>query len=176
MPDWLPELLTVDPWTASTYDMLYGVFCRDIRNGRLTYDGNDIWFFPDKSDGKEEIFWHLTTRENKPQRIPRRKQRHYPRGQTHEPEKAERYPDLRRSERLNWVKPLTEHTAEPDVLSWDYAEGNGTIKTYVWIKGHDFVVIMKKYPDGGRRLVTSFYVDSEYTKQDFERKHANREK
>ena len=176
MPDWLPELLKVNPWTAHTYDMLYRIFCRDIRDGALSYAGHRIWFFRDMDDGKEGIFWHLTSRENKRKPIPRRKQRHYPRGQTHEPETSERYPDMRRCERLNWVKPLTEHTTDPEMLVWDYEEGNGTIKTYVWIKDDDFVVILKKYPDGARRLVTSFYVDSEYTKKDFERKYANREK
>lgn len=174
MPDWLPELLMIDPWTGHTYEMLYRVFCRDIRDGSLHYDGHRIWFFPEKSDGKEEIFWHLTSRENKPKPIPRRKQHLYRTGQTHEPETVERVPDFRRCERLNWVKPLVEHAVEPEVMAWDYEEGDGTIKTYVWIKDQDFVVIMKKYPDGARRLITSFYVDSEYTKKDFERKYENR--
>ncbi|HDH00568.1 MAG TPA: hypothetical protein ENG80_02010 [Nitrospirae bacterium] len=86
----------------------------------------------------------------------------------------DRLPDLRRCERLPWIKPLIEHPAEVETLAWDYEEGDQTIKTYVWIKDYDFVVIMKKYPDGQRRLITSFYVDSAYTKQDFERKYANR--
>ena len=176
MPDWLPEILKIIPWGAQTYEMLYQVFCRDIKNSALTYNGHRIWFFPDNSDGKEEIFWHLTSREKKPKRIPRREQRHYRSGQTHDPETVERYPDMRRCERLNWVNPLTENPMEPEVLTWDYEEGNGTVKTYIWIKSHDFVVIMKKYLDGTRRLVTSFFVDSKYTKQDFERKYANRQK
>ena len=39
---------------------------------------------------------------------------------------------------------------------------------------HDFAVIMKKYPDNGRRLITSFYVDKSYTRKDFERKYEKR--
>ena len=123
-------------------------------------------------DGREKIFWHLTTREVKPTPIPRRKRRFYPKDQTHT--KAERYPDLRRCERLPWVRALIEKTGESEVLAWDYEEWNLTIKTYIWLKDYNFVVIMKKYPDNKRRLITSFYVDKSYKRNDFERKYANR--
>ena len=63
---------------------------------------------------------------------------------------------------------------EPEVLAWDYEEGDLTIKTYAWLKDLDFAVIMKKYPDGKRRLITSFYVDKFYKQKDFERKYTNR--
>ncbi len=172
MCDWLPEQAVVDPWTANTYDMLYGIFCRDIRDSRLRYCGNNVWIFPDKEGGREKVFWHLTTREAKPQKIPRRKRKFYKESQVDA--EPERLPDLRRCERLPWVKPLIEHPTDPEVLAWDYEEGDGAIKTYVWIKKHDFVVIMKKYTDGRRRLITSFYVDSDYKRGDFARKYANR--
>ena len=60
------------------------------------------------------------------------------------------------------------------LLAWDYEEGDLTIKTYVWLKDLDFAVIMKKYPDGKRRLITSFYVDKFYKQKDFERRYTNR--
>jgi len=71
---------------------------------------------------------------------------------------------------LPWVKPLIEHPSESEVLPWDYEEGDRKIKTYIWFKDHDFVVIMKKYPDGKRRLITSFYVDEPFKRKDFARK------
>jgi hypothetical protein len=172
MPEWLPEIATVNPWTNITYEMLYEVFCRDLRDNNLKYIGCDVWIFPEMEDGKEIIFWHLTTRENKSKTVPFRKRRFYPEGQS--ATEAERLPDLRRCERLPWVKPLIEHPSAPEVSAWDYEEGDRTIKTYVWIKESDFVVIMKKYPDGKRRLITSFYVDNTYTREDFRRKYANR--
>ena len=172
MPDWLPEIASVNPWTENTYEMLYAIFCRDIRDCNLLYNGNDVWIFPDTEDGKELIFWHLTTRGVKRQKTPRRKRKYYPEWQTDT--KTERLPDLRRCERLPWIKPLLEHPSEPEVLTWDYEEGDRTIKTYAWIKDNDFVVIMKKYPDDKRRLITSFYVDKSFKRKDFERKYANR--
>jgi len=33
------------------------------------------------------------------------------------------------------------------------------VNTYLWLKDFDFLVLMKKYPDGRRRLLTSLYID-----------------
>ncbi len=123
-------------------------------------------------DGKEKIFWHLTTREIKPKKIPRRKRKFYP--VNRKDTEGERLPDFRRCERLPWIKPLIENPLQPEVLAWDYEEGDQRIKTYVWIEKYDFVVIMKKYPDGKCRLITSFYVDNKYKRDDFKRKYSNR--
>lgn len=102
-------------------------------------------------DGKEKIFWHLTSRDDK--------------------ETGERLPDLRRCERLPWVRPMLDYPEKREVLAWDHEEGDGTIKTYVWLENHDFVVIMKKYPDGRRRLITSFWVEYANTKRKLRKKY-----
>ena len=172
MPEWLPDMLCVNPWTEKTYDMLYKVFCQDIRDNNLIYMSNKVWIFLEMEDGKEKIFWHLTTRYVKIKKIPRRKRKFYPEEQTHDEE--ERLPDLRRCERLPWVRALIEYSSEPNVQAWDYEEGDLIIKTYIWLKDFDFVVIMKKYSNGTRRLITSFYVDKPYKQKDFERKYSNR--
>jgi hypothetical protein len=173
MPEWLPAKAPVNPWTQNTYEILYEIFCRDIRDIDLHYNGNHVWIFKELEDGKEKIFWHLTTRKTKPDRVPRRKKRFYTADQKDTME-IERLPDLRRCERLPWVKPLIEHPSDPEVLAWDYEEGDRTIRTYVWVKEYDFVVIMKSYSNGKRRLITSFYVDEQYKRNDFERKYMGR--
>ena len=172
MPDWLPDMFCVDPWTLNTYDGLYSIFCRDIRDHDLRYMQNEVWIFPEKEDGREKIFWHLTTRYVKTRKIPRRKKKFYPADQIYSAEG--RSLDLRRCERLPWVRGLIENAKELEVLAWDYEEGDLKIKTYVWLKGLDFVVIMKKYLDNKRRLITSFYVDKGSKRKDFKRKFANR--
>src|ERR1035437_10443742 len=133
------------------YDVLYEVFRREIRNAGLTYRGNKIWYRGGMNDGRENIFWHLTSREEKP--VPRRKQKYYPEDAS---VGGGRFPDFRRCERLRWIKALLEHVGDVEVLDWDYEEGNGEIYTYIWLKAHDFVVIMERMTDGTRRLITSF--------------------
>ena len=167
---WLPAMAQVDPWTATTYEMLYDIFRRDFVESRPTYQGHEIWHFPEMEDGKLAVFWHLTTREVKPTPIPRRKDRFAASMQ----QQFQRYPDLRRSERLPWARAMLKNCGQLEVCAWDYLEGSGNIHTYVWLGSYDFVVIMKKYPDGRRRLITSFHVDSDYKRKDFERKYANR--
>lgn len=169
-PSWLPAMAEVNPWTADTYDMLYAIFRRDLVTSQPRYCGQQVWYFRDMEDGKEALFWHLTSREVKPKPVPRRMRKYAAEIQV----QPGRYPDLRRSERLPWVRPMIENSQQPEVLAWDYKEGDGDIHTYLWLKNLDFVAIMKKYPDGRCRLVTSFYVDQEHTRRTFERKYATR--
>jgi hypothetical protein len=127
--------------------MLYEVFQRDLLQGDLSYLGHNVWFYPDtEEDGKESIFWHLTTRtdyiENPPVRLA----------------------DPRRCERLNWIRPMIFRCPceTGDVWDWDHEEGDGAIKTYIWIHQQDFVIIFKKLSNGRRRLITSYHLDNEH--------------
>jgi len=150
-PAWLPAMFPVNPWTADTYDLLYAIFCRDFKFDPASYAGHRVWFFPEMDRGKEEIFWHLTDREDK--------------------RSGARYPDLERAARLPWSRPMLDHAAEPEILAWDYEEGDGTVKTYVWLKNHDYVVIMKRMKDLSRRLVTSFWIDYSNTRKKMQGKY-----
>lgn len=150
-PDWLPEMLLLNPWTE---DILYEVFQNDFIHSQPRYRSYIVWIFPEKTDGKETVFWHLITRED----IKTRK----------------RLPDVMRSARLPWVRPLIEHPDESEIIDWDYLEGSGNIHTYVWLKEHNFVVIMKKYKDGRRRLVTAHYIDYPNKKRKLASKYEKR--
>jgi hypothetical protein len=154
-PNWLPESLNLSLWTEQTYDILYRIFEEDFIQSRPIYNGLSVWYFPEKEDGKELIFWHLTSRREK-----------YAGG--------ERVPDLRRSERLPWVKPTINNSNEPEALAWDYEEGDGSIKTYVWLKDLSYVVIMKKYKDESRRLITSYYLDYPHEERKMMKKYRGR--
>jgi hypothetical protein len=134
--DWLPDMLAVDPWNERTYDTLYAVFRRDFVNHHPSYRGFRVWCFRDMDVGKEAVFWHLTDKGKKPDRLP----------------------DPRRSERLSWVLPMIENCPSSEILDWDIEE-DGVVKTYVWLKRHDFVVIMKRMPDRSRRLLTAHHLD-----------------
>jgi len=153
-PKWLPNLFPVDPWQINTYQKLYQLFKRDFKESRLEYKGQPVWFYPEMEDGKEQIFWHMTSRKDE--------------------QMGNRLPDLRRSERLPWVRPMLDHPEELEVLAWDHKEGDGSIKTYVWIESCDFVVIMKKLPNGSRRLITSFWVEHGNTKRKLMKKYGCR--
>jgi hypothetical protein len=153
-PEWLPDMFPVSPWTEQTFDLLYEIFKRDFKDSQPSYRGLAIWFFTEKSLDKELVFWHLTSRDDK--------------------DAGERLPDFRRSERLPWARPMLDNTDTPEVLDWDYEEGDGTVKTYVWLKDFDYLMILKKYPDGRRRLITSFWVEYLNTRRKLENKYEKR--
>ncbi|CAE6517440.1 conserved hypothetical protein [Nitrosomonas nitrosa] len=44
----------------------------------------------------------------------------------------------------------------------------------MWLENYDFVVVLKKYEDGGRRLITSFWVEYEDTKSKLRKKYTRR--
>lgn len=153
-PDWLPPMVSVSPWTRDTFNRLYSVFEQDFKRSQPVYRGNTVWFFPEKEEGKELIFWHLTHREDK--------------------DTGERLPDMRRCERLPWIRAAIENSDKPEVVDWDYGEGDGSVKTYLWLRDFDFLVLMKKYRDGRRRLITSYFVDYPHKRRKLEKKYKAR--
>ncbi len=153
-PNWLPELFSVNPWKDTTYEELYALFRKDFIESQPVYEGQPVWIFPEMENGKEKIFWHLTTREDK--------------------RTKERFPDLRRSERLPWVRAILDEPDHTELLIWDYVEGDGDINTYVWLKDYDFVILLKKYPNGSRRLLTSYWLDYKNAKDKLQKKYEQR--
>ncbi len=104
--------------------------------------------------GRELIFWHLTHRQDK--------------------NMGERLPDMRRCERLSWVRVIIDNADQPEVVGWDYKEGDGSVNTYLWLRAFDFFVLMKKYRDGRRRLITSYFIDYPHKRRKLEEKYLRR--
>jgi hypothetical protein len=150
-PDWLPSLFVISPWTEHTFEGLYAIFKDDFLDNPANYCGHRVWLFPEKERNKETIFWHLTEREDK--------------------ELACRVADPRRAERLPWGRPMLDNLVDPHILHGDYEEGDKTIKTYVWLKDFDYLIVLKRMPDLSRRLITSFYIEYSNKRRDLERKY-----
>lgn len=153
-PLWLPRLFDVTQWSHDTHDLLYEIFHKDFIQNPTHYLGQRIGFEKIIEEGKEKAFWHITTREDK--------------------ESGERFTDLRRCERLPWLKPILENAGNPEILSWEYTEGDGVIKVYVWLKDYDYVAIMKKTRKGFLILLTAFWVEHEYMKRALMKKYNSR--
>jgi hypothetical protein len=141
-PAWLPAMFPMSPWSEQVMEALYTIFHRDFVSQPARYAGYEVWFFPEKDRGKELIFWHLVEREDPPR-------------------SGNRLPDFRRSERLPWARPMLENCGQPEIKAWDYEEGDGDVHTYVWLEHFDYVIVMKRYRDGRRRLITAYWVDYE---------------
>jgi hypothetical protein len=139
-PTWLPAMHLMSPWNEQVTENLYTIFHRDFIQNPALYAGYQVWFFPGKDRGKELIFWHLVEREDPPQ-------------------SGNRLADFRRSERLPWARPMLDNHGQPEIKAWDYEEGDGDVHTYVWLENYDYLILMKRYPDGRRRLITAHWIE-----------------
>lgn len=83
-------------------------------------------------------------------------------------------PDFRRAERLPWARPMLDNVGQAEILNWDYEEGDGDIHTYVWLKDFDYLIVMKRYKDGRRRLITAFWLEYESKRRGLLKKYARR--
>lgn len=155
IPEWLPPLIEMSPWNERVLAELYAIFRLDFIENPPRYQGSVVWFFPERDQDKERIFWHLTEREDPPG-------------------SGNRLPDFRRCERFRWARALFDHCDDPQVKSWDYEEGAGDIRTYIWLEDLDYVVVMKRYPGGRRRLITAHFIDYESKRRSLRRKFSNR--
>ncbi len=160
LPDWLPELIDTNGSWDEILGRLYAVFEHDFKNGRPRYNGLPVWW--DRrcldSDPHEEGFWHLVTRDDK--------------------QSGDRLLDSPRAQRLGWCRAVIDNSDEADVLVFDYEEGNGRVRTYLWGHQFDYVVILEKVIRRGRdiaySLVTAFNLDGPSSRRRLQKKYDNR--
>lgn len=154
LPNFIPETLDLNGSWDETLAALYDIFKRDFIERPLYYREWRVFHDRRKDDsGKEEGFWHLITK-NDP--------------------KEGRLPDFDRAKRLPWARPLIENLDEKEVVSWDYIEGNKKIRTYIWLRDHDYVVILEKGKNNIAFIITAFYVDGESRRRNLKKKYEQR--
>lgn len=150
VPAWLPKMLVVFPWTNESYNALYVYFIRDLLSAQIMFNGKPLRFRRGMEDGKVKPFWHITSKNE---------------------DNGDRLPDFRRIERMPWIRAIIENVNTPEVQSWQYEE-QSEIRTYLWLREHDYVVILSDAPHSVF-LVTAFYVEGNY-RRSLERKYAAR--
>lgn len=155
LPAWLPAMHSISPWSETVLESLYAIFLQDFVTSPASFNGDPVWFFPEKERGKEQIFWHMVEREDPPN-------------------SGNRLADFRRSERLPWARPMLNNPTDPEILAWDYEEGDGSIRAYVWLKNFDYVIVMKRYRDRRLRLISAHYIDYDSKRRTLSSKFKNR--
>ncbi|MGZ8190891.1 MAG: hypothetical protein ACXWTS_06635 [Methylococcaceae bacterium] len=150
---------------SQLFDYLYVFFHRDFV-GNKTYLNQSIYINPRSDrldDDKEQVFWHLTTRENK---------RQVREGNRWVWKSEGRFPDYARSERIEWVKQILDNHDHPSIKLFYHRESNPKrdIRLYLWVYQQDFVVILQKLGRSSSFLVTSFYLDDGGKRRDYDRR------
>lgn len=158
----LPEVLDIDGKSENeVYEFLYEFFTEDFINNDTKVNG-DIYVDPRsdfKTDGKEDVFWHITTREQE-KRVKHNK--------TYKKIK-ERLLDPDRAIRIRWVRPILMNHQDNNIRIFYRKETKGKkpIRLYFWAHQNDFVVIVQKLGLSDCYLVTSFYITEKYKRDTY---------
>jgi len=158
-PDWLPSMLTLPGTWDKIVSDLYAIFDKDFKQGKPKFQHYMVWWNQRVSSGQhyEEGFYHLISRVDK--------------------NSGERIPDFRRAERLPWCAPIITYSNDSAVKVWDYLEGQGQLRTYVWLEYGDYCIILEKlrhHVQAVAMLVTAFHVDGPSRRRSLRNKLAKR--
>lgn len=161
-PSWLPALASVDGEWHEVIRRLHEVFRRDFIRGNPKLRGFPVRWDRrvEEGDRYDEGFWHLVTKKDHAS--------------------GDRLLDPDRAKRIAWPAAIIDHAGEDCVLAWDYREGSGRIRTYLWLQEEDFVVILERKilkNDGSEAyfLITSYFAAGDSSRRNLRRKHEQRE-
>lgn len=153
---WLPDIICLEDFDGNWADFLaalYDVFCKDFKRTSAYFRAKPISLkkYP-MVDGKEATFWHVIQEGD------------------YEPE---RFPNLRRCERIPWIRPVIDHEGEAVIKVWPN-ERRGEQRVVIWLENRDFVVVLAK-----RRtywvLWTAYLIDRKHGKDKLQKEYeANR--
>ncbi|MGI6296338.1 MAG: hypothetical protein ACOX3G_09640 [Armatimonadota bacterium] len=142
-PDWLPDLILLDDYDGdwhSYIEVVYDYFCRDFVSSKPAFEDKRFGLkrHPEL-EGKEATFWHVTSQGR---------------------DESERVPDLRRCERIRWLRPMIEATAHSKVRCWRNKRKANEERVVIALEDFSFVVILADRGDYVL-LWTAYCVDHE---------------
>lgn len=156
----LPPLLDYNGQWPALRDAAHAIFRQDFFADGI-FDGGLRVMVNGKmhTDGRELGFLHITTREHE--------------------NNNHRHPDVDRTRRICWIKPLVENASNDlvGIQAWRHLEGSGNVHRYYWALKDNFVVVCSE----ARRsrcdrlfLVTAFSITSSSKRSNLEKKYQRR--
>ena len=145
-PDWLPEALSYNDFGGDYekfFAAVYGIFDRDFKHSRPYFKGQPLTYNSEIDGGKEVVFWHITSSDYAVT--------------------GNRELNIRRCERIGWIKPIVEHLDDKAVKVWKNKRGAQT-HILLWLEELDYLIVLR---ETRRRaaLVTAIYVDENHRRR-----------
>lgn len=155
VPTWLPELVELHTYDGDwrTYiEVVYQFFVEQFIDTQPLFEGNKVAFkrHPEE-DNKVYTFGHCTSSDEKIV--------------------DDRVPDLRRCERIRWIRPIIENFNDPAIKIWKNKRNRET-RVLLWLEEMDYVVILSERK-GYYILWTTYMTDRRHTREKFEREYEN---
>jgi len=144
-PTWLPDLILLDTYGGSWEwyeDEIYSIFYRDFIESSPVFEDRSVGIARQLIRGKEGTFWHCITEGDV---------------------EAERTPDLRRCERIAWIRPLIEHADDSSVRQWCNHRGR-KVRRLLWLELAEYLLVLE-YRRTHWMLWTTYCTTREHTKR-----------
>jgi len=125
LPDWLPGLLQLQEFSGDWQryeDEVYSRFYTDFIESQPMLQGLPVYVKRFLENGKERGFWHCIQEG---------------------PVEEDRTPDLRRCERIAWIRAIIEHTDDPRVKKWP-RKVKGRSRYLLWLEEAEYLVVLER--------------------------------
>jgi hypothetical protein len=146
LPEWLPDLLLLETFGGNWQryeDAVFAQFYTDFIESRPTFLNEPVYITKNPlKKGKERGFWHCVQE-----------------GLIEE----DRTPDLRRCERIRWIRPVIENINDPQIKKWPTQRGRKN-RYQIWVEEADYLVVLEKRPSSWY-LWTTYYTDRPHTRE-----------
>ncbi len=146
LPPWLPALVRLEDFDGDAVVYIknhFEIFSHDFIEDKPEYNGLPVLFDKADENGKPRAFNHITTDSD---RITL---------------------DLRRCERIGWIRPIIENVNDPAILFWNrehFAKSQKSNRLYFFLECDNFLVILEEKKKG-HFMITAIYVDNPHQKQ-----------
>ena len=157
IPRWLPPVIQLSEHGGNWekyLEKVYNVFHRDFVLSCPRFNHRPIVHDRHLSDGKEETFWHVSSEDDSTT--------------------GERIPNLRRCERMRWIRAIIEHADEECVSVWRNKRKQHR-RILLWFEQADYLVVLE---EKCKRiiLVTAYCTDREHTRRKLRRERQRSQK
>jgi hypothetical protein len=143
--NWLPQLILLGDYDGNWgkyINAVFAIFYRDFIETQPTFREKWVRCRRDPIfDGKEAGFWHCVSEG---------------------PNEDERTPDLRRCERVAWIRALIEHDEDMRVDVWT-SRKKRELRPHLWFDESYLVVLGKRKKN--YQLITAYCTDRGHTKR-----------
>lgn len=147
--NWWGDLIELSGDPLEYIELLYGCFSRDFIESKPAFEGRQVHHDRNDDGGKCACFIHITSKD--------------------EQDADGRVIDLRRCERLHWIRPIIENHINDEVLRWEEENRKGK-RVFLYLSDERFVVILQAFKYGFM-LVTAYYVEHDGTHHRYLKKH-----
>lgn len=153
----LPEIILFNDYGGNWenyFEALYEIFKNDFVKSKPVYRGTKLALKKHPLlKGKEATFWHLITKNEE-----RNKQ------------EEDRTPELRRCERINWIKPIIDNSTDVQIKMWEESKRRNENRIHLCFGDWEYLVVIAERK-GYLLPWTAFPVTDKHSKKKLKKRY-----